>query len=110
MAEPKPRRRKPEPFEVPIADKGEIAETYIFRTADEIWQHFALNPALEKAEPALMDMLKYAVYTGILESVRLTQFRMNFDQNFSVFEELGKELGAYNQCLHQIPDQPPPPK
>jgi hypothetical protein len=45
------------------------------------------------------------MYTGIAENLRLIEFRLNFDQNFSVFEELGKEMLTYDRELQRAAEQ-----
>lgn len=102
MGEAKRRRKQAKPIELPIADQPGITVTEIFPTIDAAWLEFAKHPALQDVSRERREMTKFAFYTGVAEALRTIAFRMNSDQNESVFDDLGKELMAYDQELHRL--------
>ena len=49
--------------------------------------------------PGTQRTIKFAAYAAVSEMMRLIIFRLNSDQNESVFEDLGRELLAYDLYL-----------
>ena len=102
MGERKRRATAAEPFEIPVSDNPEITQTTIFPTIDAMWlECIANHPALQDVSRARREMTKFAFYTGISEALRTIAFRLNTDQNESVFDDFGKELLAYDRELQQ---------
>ena|SRR5215472_15656191 len=102
MGEAKRRRKRAEPINLPIADNPEITVTEIFPTIDAAWLDFAKHPALQDVSRERREMTKYAFYTAVAEMLRTVAFRINADQNTSVFDDFGKELRAYDNELRRI--------
>src|SRR5258708_1418688 len=99
MGEAKRRRRQAKPIKLPIADSPEITATDIFPTLDAMWLEFSGHPALQDISRERREMTKYAFYTAIAETLRTIAFRLNADQNSSVFDDFDKELRAYDREL-----------
>jgi|SRR5215831_10137733 len=104
MGEAKRRRKRAEPIKVdlPIADNPEITAIEIFPTIDAIWLNIASHPALQDVSRERREMTKWAVYRAITEAMRTVAFRMNADQNWSVWDEFDKERQAYDEELCRI--------
>lgn len=104
MGDRKRRRAAAAPIELPISDGGpDITATDIFPTLDALWLHFVGHPGMGMADASRQrrEMSKFLVYTTAAEMLRLLSFRMNSDQDMRVFDELGRELGAYDKELQR---------
>jgi len=89
--------------EVPVSDEAAITETTIYPTIEAIYQEaLASKPWFPQYTPGTQQTLRYALYTGIAEALRTISFRMNTDQNDSVFSEFGMELLAYHRELQAL--------
>lgn len=102
MGEAKRRRKKAEPINLPIADNPEITVAEIFPSIDAAWLDFAKHPALQDVSRERREMTKFAFYTAAAEVIRLVIYRLNADQNESVFGELDTELRAYDSELRRV--------
>jgi hypothetical protein len=99
----RPQGASPEAVNLPIADEGAITETTIFPTIAAIFDEAIANkPWFPQYSPGTQQTLKYALYTGIAEALRTVAFRMNMDQNDSVFTDFGAELLAYDRELQAL--------
>jgi hypothetical protein len=101
MGEARRRRKKAEPIKLPIADNPEITATDIFPTIDAMWLEFSGHPALQDVSRERREMTKFAFYTAIAETLRTIAFRLNADQNSSVFDDFDKELRTYDRELRR---------
>jgi hypothetical protein len=48
------------------------------------------------------EMTKFAFYTAVSETLRTIAYRLNADQNSSVFDDFDKELRGYDRELQRI--------
>jgi hypothetical protein len=93
----------PSTVDVPIADEGLITETTIYTTIAAIFEEsIAGKPWFPQYSPGTQQTLRYVLYTGIAEALRTIAFRMNTDQNDSVFNDFGAELLAYDRELQML--------
>jgi hypothetical protein len=87
------------PLDLPISDNPEITQTTIFPTIEAMWMEFSALPWFEKYSPETRRTLRFAFYTGVAETLRTIAFRINADQDTSVFTDFDKELRAYDREL-----------
>src|SRR6266849_6637252 len=102
MGEARRRRKKTEPIDLPISDNPEITTTTIFPSIDAMWLEFAAKPFFEKYSVETRQVIKFAFYTGISETLRTVAFRINADQDTRVFDDFGKEIVAYDCELQRL--------
>jgi hypothetical protein len=94
------------PFDLPIADEGAITETTVYPTIEAMFTEcIASKPWYQQHSPGTQRTIKYAFYTAIAEALRTVSFRANSEQNFSVFDDFGRELRAYDLELQRAAGQ-----
>jgi hypothetical protein len=102
MGEAKRRRKKATPIDLPISNKAEITQTTIYPTIDAMWlETIANHPAMQNVSRERREMTKFAFYTAVAETLRTIVFRINSDQNESVFADFDKELRGYDRELQR---------
>lgn len=85
---------------LPIAEEGAITETTVYPTIEAMFtEAIAKMPWYPQYSPGTQRTIKFAFYTAIAETLRTVAFRMNADQNDSVFDDFGRELTAYDAEL-----------
>jgi hypothetical protein len=94
------------PLDLPIADESAITETTVYPTIAAMFAEcIALKPWYPQYSPGTQHTIKYAFYTAIAETLRTVSFRANSEQNFSVFDDFGRELRAYDLELQRAAEQ-----
>lgn len=97
MGEAKRRRKKAEPVTLPIADKGEITSTTLYLTIETAFaEEIAAQPWFEKYSPVTQRVMKEIFYTGVAEMMRTVVYRVHTEDNGAVFDDLDKEIQAFN--------------
>lgn len=87
-------------IDLPIADEGSIEQTTVYPTIEAIWLEAIVDkPWFDASTFEAKQVLKYVLHTAVAETLRTVAFRMNSDQNTRIFDELGKELLAYDRTL-----------
>jgi hypothetical protein len=100
--EAKRRRKKAAPIKLPIADKGEITSTTLYPTIDAAFaEEIATKPWFEKYSPETRRMMKFVFVTAVAEMMRTVVFRIHTEDNGAVFDDLNKEIEAYDADLRR---------
>jgi hypothetical protein len=108
MGEAKRRRKKPEapPIDLPITDQGEITQTTVYPTIAAMFAEcIESKPWYAQYSPGTQRTIRFAFYGAISEALRTVAFRMNTDQNESVFNDFDRELRAYDLELQRAAGQ-----
>ena len=97
MGEAKRRRKKAEPIKLPITDKGEITTTTLYPTIDAAFvEEITTKPWFDKYSPETRRMMKFVFVTAVAEMMRTVVFRIHTEDNGAVFDDLNKEIEAYD--------------
>lgn len=95
-----PRKKQPDIALPSPAEEGSIEQTTIYPTIDAIWLEAIVDkPWFDACSFEAKQVLKYVLYTAVAETLRTVAFRINADQDTRVFDELGKEILAYDRIL-----------
>src|SRR6266446_6196130 len=106
MGEAKRRRKKAEPIKLPIAGEGEITSTTLYPTIDAAFtEEITTKPWFEKYSPETRRMMKFVFVTAVAEMMRTVVFRIHTEDSGAVFDDLNKEIQAYDAGLRRHRDE-----
>lgn len=94
-------KRSKKQIELPApAEEGTIDQTTIYPTIEAMWLEAIVDkPWFDATSFEAKQVLRYVLYTAVSEMLRTVAFRINADQDTRVFDELGKEILAYDRTL-----------
>jgi hypothetical protein len=106
----RPQQAQPISFEkasgLPIADEGEITSTTLYPTmAAAFAEEIATKPWFEKYSPETRRMMKFVFVTAVAEMMRTVVFRIHAEDNGAVFDDLNKEIEAYDAEMRRQRDE-----
>ena len=99
MGEAKRRKAKSAAIELPIAEHDGISATDVFPTLAAMWEDFTQKPFFAAYSRETRQVLKFAFYRAVSESLRTVAFRMNSEGSDAVFDDLDREIRAFDREL-----------
>jgi hypothetical protein len=103
MASHNKKTRREDKVDLPVSDEAAIFETTVFPTIEAIWLECIVDkPFIEVSTFESKQIYKWIAYTIAAELLRLVAFRMNADQDTRVFDDIGKEILAYDRALQAM--------